>query len=154
MNLESTSDAQLNTIAKKMKIINFGGVLSNDLVKLMKPNTNKVYVLNLQNSNQEGSHWVCLDCRKPRICYVDSYGVLPTREVTKWILETKRPAIYSKVNIQGYDDSSCGYYALWFAKQLQSKTLKSILEQFSQDSNRNENFLEKNLANYNINGDN
>ena len=79
MKLRGTSDVELsafiNTIKTHKNGPTFGGVFSNDQLK--KPVKNKIYILNLEDSNEPGSHWVLLY----NGWYFDPYGVMPTKEI-------------------------------------------------------------------------
>ena len=38
----------------------FGGVLSNDTLPTSAINTPRIYIVNMQNSNQPGDHWIVI----------------------------------------------------------------------------------------------
>lgn len=90
----------------------------NDEVVQIPSNSGKFYVLNLQNSWQDGSHWVLLSCLDRQIFYFDPYGYPPTKEVTQWIQRTGRPCIFSEIDEQTYSSEACGYYCIFVAKHL------------------------------------
>jgi hypothetical protein len=143
MILKSTTDQQINNHFKNFP--SWGGVFSNDaFARTVKPDTNKFYILNLENEQQGGSHWTLLDCRKRKILYVDSFGLLPTSEIHNWITATSRKASYLSTNLQGFHNASCGYFATYFAEQLSNRTLKNILTgDFTNNSDYNERVLER-----------
>lgn len=74
----------------------------------MKPAKNKGYILNLENHNQGGSHWVALY----KGHYYDSYGVVPTKHISKFA------KTYSTEQYQSLHQESCGYYAVYVLKNL------------------------------------
>lgn len=85
---------------------NFGGVLAND--QLQHPWPDKVYILNLQNIDQAGSHWVTFY----NGYYWDSYGMPPTKHVaqyTRW---------WNKNQYQSLAQNSCGYHAAYVAANI------------------------------------
>jgi hypothetical protein len=84
----------------------FGGVFSND--ELRKPDKDKIYILNLENSNEGGSHWTLLYDGH----YFDSYGVVPTKRISKWV------RTWNKDNYQGLERSSCGFFVMYVASHL------------------------------------
>jgi hypothetical protein len=141
--LPRTTDAQITNYFCKTP--QFGGVFSNDSFhKFVKPDTRKFYILNLENESQGGSHWTLLDCRKNIIIYIDSYGFLPTAEIHNWIINSGRKCLYSSAQLQGFDKSSCGFYATYFADQLKKRTLKSIItSDFTNNTETNETVLER-----------
>lgn len=84
----------------------FGGVYAND--ELHKPDPKKIYVLNLQNSHEPGSHWTVLHNRS----YYDSYGVVPTEAISKFVKQ------HNTENYQGLNKESCGYFCMYVADNL------------------------------------
>ena len=84
----------------------FGGVFANNQLK--NPDPKKIYVLNLENSNQPGSHWVLTWNR----CYFDSYGAPPTTAIVPFV------DYHNVGNFQGLNQSSCGYYCLYAADRI------------------------------------
>ena len=84
----------------------FGGVFANDQLK--NPDPKKIYVLNLQNMDEPGSHWVLLHNR----CYFDSYGTPPTTAIAPFV------DYHNVGNFQGLNQSSCGYYTLYCADNI------------------------------------
>jgi len=84
----------------------FGGVFAND--ELKKPQKDKIYVLNLENSNEGGSHWVALYNRM----YFDSYGCAPSKKIAPFVEQ------YNTDDFQGLSKESCGYFALYVADNI------------------------------------
>jgi hypothetical protein len=84
----------------------FGGVFAND--ELKKPDPKKIYILNLQNSDESGSHWTLLYAGN----YFDSYAVAPTKAISRFV---KR---YNTQSYQGLSKASCGYYCLYVADNI------------------------------------
>ena len=65
------SNIFINKLLKDNK--NFIGCFSKDQIKLIK--NNKSIIVNLQNSNQPGSHWIALKRVKNSIFIFDSFGI-------------------------------------------------------------------------------
>ena len=65
------SNIFINNLLKDYK--NFIGCFSKDQISLI--NNNKSIIMNLQNSNQPGSHWIALKRVKNSIFIFDSFGV-------------------------------------------------------------------------------
>ncbi len=151
MTLKSTNSDQLQEW--NSSVPDFESVLANDeFVKTVPFGTRKCFILNLQNSRQPGSHWTLLDARNPTSLYIDSYGVPPTYEIAKWITSSKRKAFYCTVDLQGYQNNSCGQYATFFAHNLTNTSLNAILSHFKSDTKHNENriteFMKLQLGQY------
>ena len=65
------SNIFINNLLKDYK--NFIGCYSKDQIKLIE--NNKSIIINLQNSNQPGSHWIVLKRVKNSIYIFDSFGI-------------------------------------------------------------------------------
>jgi hypothetical protein len=83
----------------------FGGVFANDA---LRPQPNKGYILNLQDSDEPGSHWVALY----NGYYMDSYGCPPTQEIAPYVKD------WNRNDYQGFSSEACGYFAIYALKQL------------------------------------
>lgn len=108
----------------------FGGVYCKDELDF-RP-ASKYYIVNLENSDQPGSHWTLLYNCLPKVClYVDSYAIPPPREVAEFMSRTKKRGCYSDIQLQsleGKDSDSCGYYCMYIAHELrEGRPLARIL---------------------------
>jgi hypothetical protein len=81
----------------------FGGVLSNNELHHASPD--KYYVLNLENSNEGGSHWTCL---LPHGVYIDSFGCPPTKEIQPLVRS------YNTDDYQALNSDACGWFCMYF----------------------------------------
>ena len=91
---------------KDVPRIKFGGVFSND--ELHDPKRNVIYILNLQNSDQGGSHWVLL-CNG---WYMDPYGTPPTKRISQFVTDWNRD------EYQSLESEACGFFCLYVADRL------------------------------------
>ena len=81
------------------------------------------YVINLDEYENTGTHWVALFVTANEVIYFDSFGVehIP-KEINKFIGNKKIKA--SIFRIQAYDSIMCGYFCIEFINyMLKSKTL-------------------------------
>src|ERR1700678_3456950 len=93
-NLNELSNFQINKLLRNDQ--NFGGCYSNDtFAKLAPTQLHKYYIVNLENHQLGGSHWVLVSALSTPVMYVDSFGAEPTIAVSNWIERTGRPAVYS-----------------------------------------------------------
>jgi len=143
MVLTTTNDIQLKEYAKKM-----GLPLNNILMRdeMNHLNEDGFYIINLDNSNGNGTHWTSLFYHPLNSYYFDSYGFVPPLEVEKKI----RPYIYNDADIQDFNSEACGYYALAFIKFLNDKANKEVafkefLRLFKSNTKENDNILKKYL---------
>ena len=89
----------------------FNGVFSRDNL----PNSikNGVYVVNLDQYRDIGTHWVALYVNNKTITYFYSFGVeyIP-KEIIKFI--ARKNIITNIYRIQAYDSMMCGYFCIGF----------------------------------------
>lgn len=101
--------------AKKLKLKNFRGVFMRDEIKNIKPRNQECGILNLNTSNQPGSHWVCWYKDGNKKYYFDSYGLVPPTEIVNYL---KQPIIRNTSQLQSFSQSNCGQYCLYVLKRL------------------------------------
>lgn len=145
MELKATNDIQLKEYAKKMGLP-LNNILMRDEMDKLKDNG--FYIINLDNSNGNGTHWTSLYYNNNPLnsCYFDSYGFVPPLEVEQKI----KPYIYNDADIQDFNSEACGYYALAFIKFLYDKTNKEVafkefLKLFKCNRKENDDILKKYL---------
>ena len=107
----------------------FNGVFSrNDLPKKIKDGA---YVLNLDEYEDIGTHWIALFCKKNEVIYFDSFGVEHIPEEIKEFIGNRN----IKANIfrvQTYKSIMCGYFCIGFIDFiLAGKTLIDYTNLFS-----------------------
>ena len=118
----------------------FNGVFSrNNLPKKIKDG---VYVINLDEYADEGTHWIALFCNRNKIVYFDSFGVEYIPEEIKEFIGNKN----IKANIfqvQENNSIMCGYFCIGFIDfMLAGKTLTDYTDLFSpHDLRKNENII-------------
>ena len=79
-----TSNFELLEMAKMHNINNFM-VCMNDELKTYKYPANGYFILNLHDSNHDGTHGSCLVIKDNIPCYFDSYGGIYSEDVEKYI---------------------------------------------------------------------
>ena len=101
--------------------VRFNGVYSrNNLPNKIKKGA---YVMNLDEFENTGTHWVYLFVKTNEVIYFDSFGVeyIP-KEINKFIGNKKIKARLFR--IQAYDSTMCGYFCIEFINyMLKGKTL-------------------------------
>ena len=107
----------------------YAGVFPIDLLPdILKPH--QVYIVNLDTSEQEGSHWVCLQTfdAPETITYFDSFGTAPPLEMIPKLLSNVKNIVYSDIAVQSILSQYCGYHCLMVALLMERKfSLKDIL---------------------------
>lgn len=82
--MTGSTNVQLEQMIKSLKIRNFREVLMKDELSNLKPKTNECYIINLQNQNQNGSHWLGIWKKGRNVRYFDSFGTSIPEEVKKY----------------------------------------------------------------------
>ena len=90
-----------------------------------------MYVLNLDEYSDIGTHWIALYVQNNDVTYFDSFGVEYIQKEIKTFISNKR----TKTNIfriQAYDSIMCVYFCIGFIDfMLAGKTLTSFTNLFS-----------------------
>lgn len=109
--------------AKKIPLI---GVYSKNILPIVCRNGS--YIINLANSDENGTHWVSFVIRGEVCLYCDSFGCPPPQEVIKFCKLKCKRLIYNKTQIQSNTATCCGWFCILFIKvvsQFPEKTLSN-----------------------------
>ena len=85
------------------------GVYAMDRLPQRKPGA---YVINADNHDESGSHWMAVFCTRDRIEFMDSYGRSPPDERLLQFLGSNYA--YNTVPLQKPLSNACGFYCLYF----------------------------------------
>lgn len=108
-------------------------------------------VLNTDNHNKDGQHWVCVHVNSDSWIFYDTFGRSPTdisfpkdfRRVLKRLGKGKR-LTYNPNLVQELDSNCCGYYCLYFLDRIALKQPKrAIFNVFGNSLERNDKFVYK-----------
>ena len=129
----------------------FDGVYSrNNLPKIKKG----AYVINLDEYENTGTHWIALFVKTDEVIYFDSFGIehIP-KEINKFIgneqsssAKARNKEIKANIfRIQAYDSIMCGYFCIEFINyMLKGKTLLDYTNLFSpNDFNKNDEIIKR-----------
>lgn len=109
-----TTNVQLEQFAKCMRIPFFRGVFMRDTLPAL-PRVNESGIVNLDNVEGPGTHWVAYAKRSDRAIYFDSFGNLrPPRELVRYLENNVINIEYNRASYQRYNQSICGQLCLWF----------------------------------------
>ena len=119
----------------------FNGVYSrNNLPNKIKKGA---YVINLDEYENTGMHWVSLFVKPKYIVYFDSFGVehIP-KEINKFVNNDIKSNIFRR---QAYDSIMCGYFCIEFINyMLKGKTLLDYANLFSpNDFKKNDQVIKR-----------
>ena len=122
----------------------FNGVYSrNDLPNKIEKGTD---VINLNEYENIGTHWISLFVKANKVIYLDSFGIehIP-KEINKFINNNNN--IESNIfRIQSYDSIMCGYFCIEFINyMLKGKTLLDYTNLFSPNDFKKNNRVIKRI---------
>ena len=133
-----STNIELETICKSLKINNFIGVFMMDELTQSIPLTKECYIVNLQNSNQHGSHWISIYKSNNSIYFFDSFGAPIPLEIRNRYKNNKifnfqsLDNIYPSKPLQNYSQVICGQLCVLFlllsSKGLSFKSIINILQ--------------------------
>ena len=109
------SNTDIEKYVKMLKINNFKGCYMRDELKNSRRNTVECGVLNLNLSNESGSHWTCWFKINSDKYYFNSFGLPPPKELVDYL---GSPILYSTFQLQGMNDQNCGKWCLFILKNL------------------------------------
>lgn len=143
MSLNSLTNFDIFELTNKMKL-----PLNNILMKDKPDEINKdgFYIINLDDSNGEGTHWTVCYYHPLKSYYNDSFGFVPPIQIE----EKLKPYKYNDADIQDYNSKACGWYCIAFIKFLHDKNNKEVafnefLRMFSKDTKENDGILKRYL---------
>ncbi len=110
------SNVDIENYVKALKISNFRGCFMRDELKNLKPLKIECGILNLNLSNESGSHWVCWFKKNNNKYYFNSFGLPPPREVIGYLGSSNLK--YSTFQLQGLKDLNCGKWCYNVLKRL------------------------------------
>jgi hypothetical protein len=105
------------------------------------------YILNLNTSSEQGSHWTSFVVDKKTIYYLDSYGKVPPEEAVLLWNKNKYKVICNNAHIQDIASVECGFFAVYFLlvmnygtgrtkTEVMKKCIKSfIIDDYKKDKN-------------------
>lgn len=129
----------------------YGGCISKDLLHLEErkygnlANIRKFWIINLDDSTGEGSHWVLLSFLNPDIgVYFDSFAVDCPQEVLRFMKKHRQRNVMNENIIQDLDSTNCGYYACYVAEELcKGRLFMDVCSGYSTNEAENEKLIEE-----------
>ena len=109
--LTTLTNSDLYSIAIKLKLKLNGIYMKDELPTNLKEGN---YIINLENSNQSGSHWTCFIKSKNDIFYYDSFGVVMPQNAYDIFLKNVDNIYHIDKHDQNLDATSCGWWVVAF----------------------------------------
>ena len=120
----SLSNFQLETVAKELNIKLDGVFMKNEL-NFRRTIGN--YIINLDDSGNQGTHWCVLIVEKKNAFWFDSYGCPPPEQIQTFCKSNNTHLYFNTRVIQDLDSSLCGFYCIAILKYI-SNSNKDLLE--------------------------
>ncbi len=133
-----TSNIDLIELGKKYKL-KLNAVLCKDQYKGVKVK-NGCYIINLDDSENGGTHWTALYIDNLRCCYWDSFGGKIPTDILRFIKKSKcKKIIYNLDTIQNINSEACGYYCVAFLNHISkhNKNMGHSMNKFNSLFNKN-----------------
>lgn len=73
------------------------------------------YVINMDNHDEPGSHWVAVYIDDADVQYMDSYGLPPLHKECMKFLGSNYS--YNNIQLQKQYSNACGFYCMYFVLQ-------------------------------------
>ena len=145
--MKPLSNFDIEKICKKLKINNFRGVFSKDMLPLIMKGYESV-VINIQDYlDGGGTHWVCVynSPHNKDVLYFDSFGMKPSDVVIKYMKTAGKGVVYNSGHIQNMNSIMCGYWCIYVINELYNgRSFIDILMDFDfNGSKENEKVIRK-----------
>ena len=108
-----TSINELEHIAKGLGIRHFRGVFMKDVLP-RKIRKKECGIVNLEDFEDKGSHWICYFKNEKQNIFFDSYGADPPVEVKQYL---GKNVFVSTFQIQAFGTPICGEFCLHVLKR-------------------------------------
>jgi len=110
-----TTNIQLENEAMRLQLKNFRGVIMRDQINKLKQLNQECGILGSKTSREDSMHWTCWWKNGKQKYYFDSFGLLPTKEIIRYL---KSPIVYSTFQIQQFNESNCGEWCIHVLNRL------------------------------------
>ena len=89
--IQPLSNFDIIRICKKLKISNFRGCFMRDELSNLDAFTNndECFIMNIDQSNSSGTHWVAVNIVRGTTYYIDSFGLPPTKGIKGYCKEPR-----------------------------------------------------------------
>ena len=114
----TTSNFELNQIAQTNSIaLGINNIIMKDQITNSDTNT---WIINLESSNKQGTHWVAMIKFSNIYFFFDSYGAIPPTSIIKYVKSEAGIVAYNNYIIQSLDSTMCGFFCLTFLHFMQN----------------------------------
>lgn len=104
------TNLELEDLAVYFKIPNFHCVMNDEMLTM--PYEDGYYIVNLEDTTDNGSHWVVVIIKNNQKAYWDSFGVVPSLQVIEFFRKSKGKYAFNNRIIQDLQSVLCGWFCL------------------------------------------
>ena len=122
--IKPLSNFDLMEWVKKLGLKHFRGIFSRD--NLPQKIKKEIGIINLDDTQGPGTHWVCYRNLDSIVEYFDPFGLIMPNEALKYFKSAEKHIVYSLDEIQNRNTVLCGYWCLYYLFERQNR--KSILD--------------------------
>ena len=122
--IKPLSNFDLMEWVKKLHLKHFRGIYSRD--NLPQKIKKEIGIINLDDMQGPGTHWVCYRNLDSVVEYFDPFGLVMPNEALKYFRSSGKHIVYSLDEIQNRNTVLCGYWCLYYLFERQNG--KSILD--------------------------
>ena len=139
--IKPLSNFDLMEWVKKLDLKHFRGIYSRD--QLPQKIQKEIGIINLDDMQGPGTHWVCYRNVDSVVEYFDPFGLIMPNEALKYFRSSGKHIVYSLDEIQNRNTVLCGYWCLYYLLERQNG--KSILDVIHNPhfDNDNSDFIKK-----------
>ena len=96
----------------------------------------KSIIINTDQSNKPGDHWIAIVLTEKHAYYFDSFGLgIVDQQIQKFLLPRYSSIIFNSLCIQHILSEKCGYYCIYFVKRVHNfKSYYKFLSNFVFDN--------------------
>lgn len=136
-------------IDRKLETSNFLGAFAFDE---LPPRLDKDFcvIVNTEPSSEAGEHWIAIVFKRGIFYFLDSYGRAPSHQLFTKEFKNKIKDYfkdyrykYNPKMIQDLFSNMCGYYCIYFIREMENKTLKQALSIFDSNLKNNDNLVKE-----------
>lgn len=131
----------IDNIMQELGIKGYRGCFMRDTIPKIK--LGECIIINLDDSNGGGTHWVGAFMKNDKLCYMDSYGLNYPNELRK-VNPTKKIE-YNTSHIQELETSTCGWFSIYFIHLMhKGNEYYDVMYPFDlNDQTKNEKYIER-----------
>ena len=137
------SNFEIMNWAEYLTIKNFKGNLSRDEISTkVKSIPGQCFIINLDDTEGPGTHWVAVKITAYFVNYLDSFGLQPPQEYVNLCYTFNKLYKYESKQFQDLSSVLCGYYCLYFLKEFVGNNYCNVVKKLVRNSyKKNERYM-------------